>query len=166
MNLNIRLSKEEHLRSYRKYLLYTSMPVKLLLAAPLALTVLGVLFLRIFGIDFFTNWYVCSIILPAAALLYVLYLAPVSSYQKGKTRRDRSVIEVTDGGIRVSTCHTRSEYKWDTVRQLYEDTEFFYIRFLQNKREVVPKRAFSDQKEEEEFRELFEKKNKLIFVIL
>ncbi len=165
MKLNILVNRDEYIRSYRKYLFYSSMPIKIAMAALLSFALLGVIFFKMFDIDFFTNIYVFFVVLLVLILVYMLYLVPLTRYRKNKTNCNTYVMSITDDSITVSTCHTRSEYKWDTVKELYEDSEFYYVVLILNKIEIVPKRTFANSEKEEEFKEIFQRKNKIIYLI-
>lgn len=159
MILNFKYTRDEYIKSRRNYLFMNKTVKKL------DLTLIGLLI--IFTIYLFINNGSSTMSVVLIVLLFivsgvfaVLYIfQPGIFYDKIDKFKQQYHLEFRNNKILFKTDDINSELEWNFYEALWENENFFYIIHSKEMYTLIPKRAFNNEMEIIEFKNLFMKYN-------
>lgn len=89
-------------------------------------------------------------------MLFVLYVNPKRVFKQEPKFRDEYTLIFSNEGIKFETEHINSTIAWNHYSKIKENRDFFYLIYGKYMFTIIPKRAFTDKKDEELFRILVE----------
>ncbi len=87
-------------------------------------------------------------------IVFALYVNPKRTFRQEPKFRDEYNLRFNDEGILFETEHINSTIAWNHYSQAKENKDFFYLIYGKYMFTIIPKRAFMNKEEEEEFRKL------------
>lgn len=159
MILNFKYTRDEYIKSRRKYL-FMNRTVKKIDLILIGILIIFTMYLFINN-GFSTMSVVLSILLFIIIVIFaILYIfQPGMFYDKINKFKQQYHLEFKDNKILFKTNDISSELEWNFYEALWENDNFFYIIHSKEMYTLIPKRVFNNINEITEFRELFLKYN-------
>ena len=154
IEVRFQYTEKEYIQASRQYMFMSKLLKKSDIILPFVLLPLSVLYM------FLADFNVWSIIICVCAWLYLVvigalyYLIPKVTYKQNAKFREEYYLAFSGEGIRFQTNTINSDLQWDVYKDMLENEEYFYL--CQNKQmySVIPKSAFQDESQVQQFKEL------------
>jgi hypothetical protein len=158
MVLDFQYSKEEFVKSRRKYLLMSKAILLQLVIIPIAFFVY-IIFLCMKGLTIFTAS-IGIVFLFDIYLIFMVYIVqPGRFYERTEKFHEEYHMEFLEDKIVFHTEGIHSELLWNIFSALWENKKYYYLIQSRGSYSVIPKRVFSSKEQRKEFKELFRSKN-------
>ena len=154
IEVRFQYTEKEYIQASRQYMFMSKLLKKSDIILPFVFLPLSVLYM------FLADFNVWSIIICVSAWLYLVvigasyYLIPKVTYKQNAKFREEYYLAFSGEGIRFQTNTINSDLQWDVYKDMLENEEYFYL--CQNKQmySVIPKSAFQDESQVQQFKEL------------
>lgn len=114
--------------------------------------------IMMFGTTFFSTLSAVAGSLLLALGCYVHFAAPGQQYHSNPLFRERYFLSFAEAGLLFRTKNSESKIEWSFYNKVWETKQFYFLRYGDNAFSLIPKRAFTDAKQEAIFRELLRRK--------
>lgn len=154
IEVRFQYTEKEYIQASRQYMFMSKLLKKSDIILPFVLLPVSVLYM------FLADFNVLSIVICVCACVYLAvigtlyYLIPKVTYKQNAKFREEYYLAFSEEGIKFQTNTINSDLQWDVYKALLENEEYFYL--CQNKQvySVIPKRAFQDEVQAQQFKEL------------
>jgi hypothetical protein len=87
-------------------------------------------------------------------LTYAIFINPKRIFRSEPKFRDEYFLSFSNDGIAFKTEHINSNLQWNHYIKFSENREFYYLIYGAFMFTIIPKRAFEDKGNEEQFKKL------------
>lgn len=152
VQLRFKYSEQEYTAAVRAYMLHTP-EVLIRVGVFLSLLSFGIFmfFVSAMGVPASLLWAAATFLAVGAALFFG---APKRRFRAEPKFRDEYFLEFSDEGIHLHTANIDSKVNWGLYTRFLEDENYYLLVYGKYMMSVIPKRAFTDARQEARFREL------------